>query len=243
MEWYEKAFDRYYPVLYGHRDDGEAARVLSTYGDRLAGRSPILDLASGEGRYLGALLSAGFDAYGLDLSLYLLQRSAERPQQRGRVLQGDMRALPFADGAFGAVINMFTSFGYFSVDTDNLLVVREIHRVLRPEGVFLLDYINAEKISQSLLDETQRRSGGYDIHERRRVVDYGKYLLKHVDVRHSETGEHNEFEERLRLYTRDDLTTMLHSAGMRVIDVFGDYEGNEFARGVSERVIILAEKG
>lgn len=242
MEWYEKAFDRFYPILYRHRDDGEAGRVFATFGDRFAGKSPILDLASGEGRYLEALLSAGYDAFGLDLSLYLLQRSLERPRQRGRVLQGDMRALPFADGAFGGVINMFTSFGYFSVDTDNLLVFREVHRVLRPGGIFLFDFINAEKISQALLDETQRQSGGYDIHERRKVTGYGKYLVKHIDIRHSDTGEHETFEERLRLYTRDDLRSMFNGAGMRVTEVFGDYEGNEFVAGVSERVIVVAER-
>lgn len=242
MEWYEKAFDQYYPILYSHRDDGEAARVLSTFGAYFAGRSPILDLASGDGRYLDVLLAAGYEAFGLDLSPYLLQKAIDRPGHRGRVVQADMRALPFADGAFGGVINMFTSFGYFPADTDNLLVFREVQRVLNPSGVFLFDFINAGKISEALLEETRRESRGHDIHERRKVTDYGKYLVKSVDIKNQETGERASFQERLRLYTREDLATMFRSAGMHIVQVFGDYEGNDFVDGVSERVIVVAEK-
>jgi SAM-dependent methyltransferase len=242
MEWYEAAFDRYYPILYSHRDEDEATTALTTFASYLDGKSPVLDLASGGGRYLEALIRSGHDAYGLDLSHYLLADSVARFGHTGRVIQADMRRLPFADGALGGVLNMFTSFGYFSADTDNLLVFREVQRVLRPAGVFLFDFINAEKISQSLLEETRRESAGYDIHERRRITEHGKYLVKHVSLTHGETGERESFDERLRLYTRSDLQTMFACTGMRIVDEFGDYEGNEFVRGVSERVIVIAER-
>ena len=176
MEWYEAAFDRLYPVLYSHRDSAEAEQALDTFGHLFEGASPVLDLASGDGRYLEALLKRGVHAYGLDLSHYLLSRSVDEWGHGGRVAQGDMRHLPFFDRTFGGVLNMFTSFGYFSVDTDNLLVFREVHRVLRPGGVFLFDYINAEKITSGLLEETQRESGGYEIREKRTIEEHGKYL-------------------------------------------------------------------
>jgi SAM-dependent methyltransferase len=242
MEWYEAAFDRYYPILYSHRDESEAAHAMATLGHYLEGKSPLLDLASGGGRYLNVLLGGGYDAYGIDLSHYLLTESVSRFGHAGRVIQADMRRLPFTDGTFGGALNMFTSFGYFSADTDNLLVFREVQRVLQTGGVFLFDFINAEKISQSLLEQTRRESAGYDIHERRQITDHRKYLVKHVSLTHLETGEQESLSERLRLYTRSDLETMFKSTGMRIVKEFGDYEGNEFVRGVSERVIIIAEK-
>ena len=45
-----------YPVLYSHRDSAEAEAALDSFGHYFDGRSPILDLASGDGRYLEALL-------------------------------------------------------------------------------------------------------------------------------------------------------------------------------------------
>jgi SAM-dependent methyltransferase len=242
MEWYEAAFDRLYPVLYEYRDIEEAASVVEAYGGFFSDRTPILDLASGGGRYLEALLRRGFDAYGLDLSHYLLRRSLEEWGHAGRVLQGDMRHLPFAEGCFGGVWNMFTSFGYFSADTDNLLVFREIERVLKPGGRFLFDFINSEWISRDLLEQSKRRSGYYEIVEKRRIESHGKYLVKHASIVDTRTGEREEVAERLRLYTREDLVTMFTSVGLSIERTCGDYSGNEFVEGVSERVVIIAAK-
>jgi SAM-dependent methyltransferase len=154
MEWYEAAFDRMYPVLYESRDADESRAVVGKFGDLFLDKTPIIDLASGSGRYLEALLRSGLEAYGLDLSHYLLRRSVEEWGHAGRLVQGDMRHLPFLDESAGAVWNMFTSFGYFSVDTDNLIVFKEIHRILRPSGLFLFDFLNARRISADLLEES-----------------------------------------------------------------------------------------
>jgi SAM-dependent methyltransferase len=242
MEWYEAAFDRLYPVLYEYRDIDESMSVVETYGGLFEETTPILDLASGGGRYLESLLRRGFDAYGLDLSHYLLRRSLEEWGHTGRVLQGDMRHLPFVSESFGGVWNMFTSFGYFSADTDNLLVFREVERVLRPGGKFLFDFVNSNWISRDLLAQSSRRSGEYDILEKRGLESHGKYLVKHAVITDRRTGKRDEISERLRLYTRDDLVTMFTSVGLTIDGTFGDYEGNPFVDGVSERVIILARK-
>jgi hypothetical protein len=137
---------------------------------------------------------------------------------------------------------MFTSFGYFSVDTDNLLVFREVNRVLGRGGVFLFDFINASRISANLLGETRRESMGYDIHEKRVIEGHGKYLVKHATISDPRTQTTESIEERLRLYTKRDLVLMFKSVGLDVTDCFGDYNGNEFVDGVSERVIIVCEK-
>jgi SAM-dependent methyltransferase len=242
MEWYEAAFDRFYPILYSHRDSEEAVRAIGTFGDYLAESRPVLDMASGDGRYMRVLLEAGYDVYGFDLSHYLLLRALEHTSHGGRLVQGDMRYLPFRDGAFGSVINMFTSFGYFSADTENLLVFRETERVLEPGGVFLFDFINASRISANLLGGSRRDAHGYEIHEKRRIEQHGKYLVKHADITDQETRVSESIEERLRLYSKSDLMLMFESVGLSVVDCFGDYDGNEFVEGVSDRVIIISQK-
>ena len=52
-------------------------------------------------------------------------------------VQGDLRELPF-DGRFDAVLNWFTSFGYFD-DEGNRRVLEGFHRALRPGGTLLLE--------------------------------------------------------------------------------------------------------
>lgn len=242
MEWYEVAFDRLYPVLYEARDVSEAVAVVDRFGPRFAGKSPVLDLASGSGRYLQALLRFGLEAYGLDLSHYLLRKSLEVRSHAGRIVQGDMRHLPFRDESVGGVWNMFTSFGYFSVDTDNLLVLKEVHRVLKPRGLFLFDFLNAGKLSADQLEDTERSSGPYTIVEKRTLDVHGKFLVKRASIVDTRTGHREEIEERLRLYGARELEIMFRSTGFAIEDTFGDYLGNPFVESVSDRVIMLGSR-
>ena len=78
-----------------------------------------------------------------------------------------MRRLPFQNETFGAVLNMFTSFGYFGADMDNLLVVREISRVLEQGGLLLFDYVNAVKARTMVLEDTVRETEGWMVRESR----------------------------------------------------------------------------
>jgi len=167
--WYEIAFDRLYPVLYGHRDESEARRAVASFGQLFDHRGPVLDLACGNGRYVSALMEAGVDARGVDLSSFLLREAVRERGLGGRVVRGDMRRLPIRGGSVGGVISMFTSFGYFDHDLDNLSVLQEVARVLEPGGVFLFDFVNAGRVVAHP-PETQRWSGGAIVS--RRTADW-----------------------------------------------------------------------
>lgn len=85
---------------------------------------PVLDVGCGEGR-LAAALGAGVDWVGVDLSPTQLATNPHRP-----LVQADMRALPFRDGAFAEVAHLWC---LYHVD-DPGVAVAEAHRALRPAG-------------------------------------------------------------------------------------------------------------
>jgi SAM-dependent methyltransferase len=242
LKWYEIAFDRIYPVLYRHRDEDESDLVLDAFGDLIAGRDPVLDLACGAGRYMIGAGRRGLLTWGLDLSEYLLADAAGQEGLRGRLVRGDMRRLPFRDGSFGAVLNMFTSFGYFAADMDNLLVLREVSRVLRPGGLLLLDYVNAARVRAMVLEDTNRTAENWRIRENRSLQEEGKYLVKSVDAHNPATGETVAYDERVRLYARAEVATMLDSVDLIVSGEFGDYDRSAFDDSSSPRLIVLCEK-
>ena len=242
MEWYEVAFDNLYPVIYEHRNIEEAEAVVEKLLPLFKKAEPILDLACGNGRYLECFSRQGFQVYGLDLSHYLLRMCLDSWGHAGEIFQGDMRRIPLADRTVGSVINMFTSFGYFSTDTDNLIVSKEVFRVLKPGGRFLFDFINAQKVAAELLEETERESGGYKIHEKRKIDGIGKYLIKNVEVTNLQSGKIDRIEEQLRLYSKDELVIMFESVGFKIEIIYGGYDLEPFVDGVSDRVIIIAKK-
>ena len=159
--WWSTYFDagylREYAPLF---DPGEAraqvARLLEVLAVPSGAR--VLDLACGQGRHAALLAEAGHAVTGLDLSRPLLAvaRTAARatglPTRasalgRGRALgyrHGDMRRLPTEwRGRFDAVVNLFTSFGFFDDPADDARVIREVARVLRLRdclGAIVVDF-------------------------------------------------------------------------------------------------------
>jgi hypothetical protein len=114
--------------------------------------------------------------------------------------------------------------------------------VLGPGGRFLFDFINSKWIARDLLEESRRRSGDYEIVERRKIESHGKYLVKHASITDARTGKRENVEERLRLYTREDLIIMFESVGLTIEETYGDYSRNPFVEGVSERVVVVARR-
>jgi len=152
MTWYQEWFGEEYLELYAHRDDEEARRQVAFFREHAGhANGVVLDLACGTGRHLTELNAEGYEAVGCDLSFTLLRTGIDEygPLQ---VARADMRALPFCSGAFGGLVNFFTSFGYFATEHENLQVVREMARVLRPHAVFLFDYLNVDRELEKLVE-------------------------------------------------------------------------------------------
>jgi SAM-dependent methyltransferase len=242
VEWYEVAFDRIYPILYRHRSDHEAELVLDAFGNLIAGRDPVLDLACGGGRYMVSAGKRGMHSWGVDLSGFLLSEAAGRDDLQGRLVRADMRRLPFADASFGAVLNMFTSFGYFEGDMDNLLVLREVSRILRTGGLLLMDYVNAVRARSMVLEGTIRELEGWRVRESKSLAKDDRFLVKGVEAQNAATGETISYDERVRLYSREEMVTMLDGVDLVVSGVFGDYDRSDFDETQSDRLILICEK-
>jgi SAM-dependent methyltransferase len=236
-EWFEHWFGEEYLDLYPHRDDRDAERavaLLASNGFVQPGQR-VLDLACGAGRHAAALARCGARVVGLDLSLPLLLRSRRRTA--APLIRGDMRRLPLRDSAFEVVVNLFTSFGYFERDELHQLVLQEVARVLTRGGVFALDFLNATAVRAGLVPFEEGLVGDRLVAQERRVSKDGRFVLKAIHL--SEEGR--SYMERVRLFERRELETMLASAGLEPCGAFGDYDGVPHTSG-TPRLILVARR-
>lgn len=235
-EWFRDWFGEDYLALYPHRDEKEAREAVALFRDLALSAPPscILDLACGAGRHLRELREVGFAAIGLDLSSVLL-RSARTAGSEDPLVRGDMRELPFADAAFDGLTSFFTSFGYFADPVDDRRVLKEMERVLSPGGVFMLDFMNAARVRTELVPEDTREVEGKQIVQTREITE--GVVVKRIRIEPSDEGEARLFEERVRLYTCDELVSLLAGAGLVTRHRFGDYHGAPFREG-SPRLIL-----
>jgi SAM-dependent methyltransferase len=224
-DWYERSFDALYPVLYAHRTV-EAAEGESRFAAeklQLRRDDRVLDLACGNGRHLVHLRACGAAAVGLDYSHFLLSEATRILGSPRDLVRADMRAIPF-DEAFDAVVNFFTSFGYFTDRQENLCAVKNVAGALKPAGRFFIDYISSAHAERNLVPLSRRVAGGIAIEEAR-WIDYTSRRINKCTIVTSEAQPDQRFAESVQLYSRDEFVQLLGEGGLRVTDLYGDYSG------------------
>ncbi|NGZ77003.1 class I SAM-dependent methyltransferase [Saccharibacillus alkalitolerans] len=243
-EWYEKSFGEDYLRVYNYRDEQGAAHEVHEMISwlKLEGGAKVLDLCCGMGRHSLSLAEKGYEVTGMDLSDVLLDEAKkEEGAERVRWVQGDMRELPFADGEFDAVVNLFTSFGYFEEDAEHVRVLNEIRRVLRPGGRFIIDFMNPPHVKRHLKPYTEREEEGLKIEERRSIEE--GFVKKHITIipENEDGGERREYDERVKLYTLERFTDMLAEAGLELDEVRGSYDEKRYESD-SPRMIFVGKR-
>ena len=240
-QWFETAFESEYLEVYAHRDlDAARQEVAWLLQQGISGRT--LDLCCGFGRHSLALLEGGVEIVGLDLSMDLL-RSTDRLEGghkiAGKLVRGDVRALPFAPQAFDSLVNLFSSFGYFGEQGDGQ-VLDEIVRVLRPGGRLVLDLMNPARIKSHLVPESRTERDGYLMLEKRALTQAGQRVTKEVTLV-DRSGREKRWHEDVRLYEPAEIRALLASRGVRVEAQAGDF-GGEALGPESPRQLVLARR-
>ncbi len=238
--WYKDAFTEDYIHIYQHRNQTEATILIDRLLKflNLPGDSLCLDLCCGFGRHLSYLLDQGINTYGLDLSQPLLENAVEIRQLSGRVILGDMRHIPFSK-SFDFVFSFFSSFGYFHRDSENIQVLQEINRVLKPKGRFLIDYLNAEHVKDNLREHDLRCYDNFTVKQKRWINSDLNTVEKELIIEDVK-GERSYFES-VKLYDLVDFRQLCSASNLKITHEFGDAIGKPFDIG-SSRLIMVGGK-
>jgi SAM-dependent methyltransferase len=111
--------------------------LLTRFALRLRDAGPVCDLGCGPGQVARFLKEHGVEALGMDLSPVMVA-TASRLNPAIPFFQGDMRALPVSDGAWAGIAAFYA---IVNIPRHELpTVIRELRRVLRPDGLLLLSF-------------------------------------------------------------------------------------------------------
>jgi len=194
----------------------------------------VLDLACGHGRIANRLAARGARVVGLDADAFFLER-ARQGGQDVEYLQGDMRALPWSEPRFDAVVLWFTAFGYFD-DQANAGVLRVIRSVLRDGGRLVMDINHLPFILAHFQRQAHIRRGSdvalddFEWHEERSILSTRRTYVRDGVVR--------EIEYDVRLYPPEELRELALAAGFSRVDLLG--MGGEPLTADDRRLVALA---
>jgi SAM-dependent methyltransferase len=234
--WFASWFDTpYYHILYKDRDYEEAQLFMDNITNylNLPDDAKILDLACGKGRHSVYLNQLGYDVTGADLSENSIAEAKKYENDKLHFVVHDMRE-PFNE-KFDAIFNLFTSFGYFENDNDNLRTLKAICESLTEYGFAVIDFMNVYNVIKNLVPEEVKTSDGIDFHIKRYVKD--GHIFKEIDF--EDKGEKFHFTERVQALTLEDFESMLEQTDIHLLDIFGDYKLRKFFKEDSERLIMI----
>jgi ubiquinone/menaquinone biosynthesis C-methylase UbiE len=245
-EWWESAFDAHYLLEYGplftlERDRQEGSRLIELLG--LPAGSRILDVPCGQGRHAHLLAEAGFDVDGLDYSNDLLAVARKRGVGPNlRYTRGDMRKMPSRwKGRFDAVLNLFTSFGFFSHPSDDAQVIKEFARVLKPGGVLVWHGGSRDGVMARFLAKDWWTGSDQTLFAQEREFDSlsGVLTVRSTWRRGTKKGFR---EHRLRLYTATRLSELCQDAGLVVEQAFDGFNDRSLRRTSSEMLLVARKE-
>lgn len=236
--WFASWFDSpFYPILYQHRNYSEAERFIDRLLSHLAPPPPshFLDLACGRGRHSIYINKAGFRVTGIDLSPESISDARKSAREGLDFLVGDMR--DEIQGEYDYIFNLFTSFGYFDNPAENLEVLNNIRCSLKPGGLLVLDFMNAERVIQNLVGSEEKSLDGihFDIARHVQAEAGVRHIIKDIHVKQG--GLEYDFQERVQALNRADFESLFEAAGLECVETWGNYEGEAFDLATSPRLI------
>lgn len=239
-EWFDTWFDTpYYHILYKNRDFEEASAFIHQLYRHLnlTYIHKALDVACGKGRHSIHLNQLGLDVTGIDLSKESILMARQFENETLHFYEHDMR-LPFRENYFDFVLNLFTSFGYFSDNSDNEKAINAMATNLKPNGILLLDFFNPQYVKDNLVGYEEKTIDGVNFIITKKIEK--DFIVKTINV--EDKGKEYAFEEKVKAISRVEFQECFKLAGLTVEQVYGSYTFQDFDPKSSERMIFIARK-
>jgi D-alanine-D-alanine ligase len=227
-DWWRYIFNSIYLKTDGDViDDAHiTVREIDVFTDilKLSTQDKILDLCCGQGRASLELARRGFgNVEGLDRSRYLIQKARAQSKKENlsvKFREGDARKLPYQSDSFDVVMVLGNSFGYFESAREDVRVLKEIFRVLKPWGKLLIDVTDGEYLKKKFQPRSwEWIDKNYFVCRERSLSHDKQRLISREVVTHVKKGVIADQFYAERLYTRKALEDLLRTTGFSEVTV------------------------
>ena len=246
QSWYEQDgfWKTFAPLLFNSERmlsaGQEVEQIVSLL--KLQPGESICDLCCGPGRHSLELSRLGYCVTGVDRTGLYIEQAKKKANEQGlniRYVQDDMRNF-CEPNAFNAVINVFTSFGYFEEAGEDKRVLENVYKSLKEGGKFLIDIMGKEVLARIFQEKRWfEEDGAIILEESKLAEDWSLVENRWIIIR---DGRRDEFRFTLRLYSAVLLSELLKSCGFGQVEIYGDLSGSPYDQTAKKLVVVAHKK-
>ena len=235
---YNNWFDsKYYHILYKNRNHQEAREFIKKLIKhlKLKKKSRVLDAGCGKGRHSIEIEKLGHIVTGIDLSKNSIKFAKKYENSNLNFIVHDI-SKPL-NMEFDAVLNLFTSFGYYEREKD-LEILLSLQKNLNINGVGVIDFFNIKNVKDNLIKKEEVILENIQFNIKRKI---DKHLVT-KEISFSDNNIDFKFKESVNTLSIIDFKNYFKKTNLEIIQLFGDYDLNKFNKDKSPRLIIIFKK-
>lgn len=229
-DWWKILFDDVYLLTDARSvDDAEVTRREIDVVCELLPLEPehrILDLCGGQGRHSLELYRRGYGGCTvLDYSQVLLRRGISKASGNGctvHFVQGDATQAGLRDASFDHVMILGNSLGYLPHSTDDLRIMNEARRLLKPKGYLLLDITDGDLVRRRFSPNAWHEIEEGIVVCRQRVLAHDAVRVREV-VLCKQRGLIRDQTYAIRTYLPAMLEALANDAGFRDVTIHRNF--------------------
>jgi len=202
----------------------------------------VLDLCCGPGRHVYEFAKLGYEVTGVDRTKFLLdkaERYCSSVSEKVEFIEEDMRYFK-REKEYDLAVNLFTSFGYFKAEEENIKVLKNMYDSLRDGGKAVFDMMGKEILAKNYQESISTELEGKVVVQNHKICD-GWGRVKNDWILLEEDGRYKKYSLSHNLYSGRELENLLKKAGFKNVELYGNFTGAPY-NADADRLVAVAEE-
>src|SRR3954452_19732181 len=215
---------------------GEVEDIIALLG--LQPGAKVLDLPCGWGRHSLELAKRGFEVTAVDRTRSYLDRARDAARQANVAIDfqhDDLRRFS-RPGAFDVALCLFTSIGYLDTRGEELSVLTNFHRNLKPGGTLVIELLGKEVLARIFRARSWSEENGVLLIDEHELLDGWSKIRNRWTLING--TERRTFTFTHWLYSATELRQLLTEAGFKSSEVYGDLKKSAYDQNANRLAVV-----
>ena len=195
---------------------------------RLYVKNPVtvLELGCGTGKFGAKFSSDNYQIFGIDRSLSMLQVAKSRAFGNFRIICADIRNF-FLKKKFDFIFSVHDTINYQLTYDGIKDILKSAKNIMHRGSIFMFDITTEYNIEKYFNNKTSfYRNRGINVEWTNKYDSKKKYVISSFKICHDNGKVYNE-EHIQRIYSQDEIESLLKSEGFDILHICSDYTYNK----------------